>query len=219
MNKKTKNSNFKSSLIAFISGFFGDSSGKSTKVSKANTNSLFDPQKIIYGKFNERILASLIDLLLAAILFFPLVYLMREALYGGATPSFVMNEVIKQFTDLHKEDPGANWMSFLKNNQLLNQYFFINHGWMKMLFDQLFQITCLAVTIFFLWNKIQTTPGKAVFGLKIIDAKTFGAPSKLQYLVRFLGYFLGIGIFWVIFDSKNQALHDKISGTLVVKKS
>ena len=57
---------------------------------------------------------------------------------------------------------------------------------------------------------------------KIVDAKTGEKPTLTQFIIRYLGYFvavipLGLGIFWVAWDSKKQGWHDKMAGTLVVK--
>ena len=73
------------------------------------------------------------------------------------------------------------------------------------------------------WVYKQATPGKMIIKAKIIDAKTGGKPTLQQFIIRYLGYFvafipLGLGIFWVAWDSKKQGWHDKMAGTLVVKE-
>ena len=60
-----------------------------------------------------------------------------------------------------------------------------------------------------------------LFAAKIVDAKTGDEPSIMQFIIRYAGYyissFLMIGFIWIIFDSKNQGLHDKLAGTVVVR--
>ncbi|MDR2678630.1 MAG: RDD family protein [Zoogloeaceae bacterium] len=79
------------------------------------------------------------------------------------------------------------------------------------------------------WMAFQATPGKMVFGAKIIDAGTLGKPSLLQFLSRYIGYFLsgfpsfrdhtfGQGYLQVMSDEKCRARHDMLAGTLVVYK-
>ena len=74
---------------------------------------------------------------------------------------------------------------------------------------------------FWVWKA--ATPGKMVISAKIVDAKTLGKPSTGQLIVRYIGYFIsafvfGLGFLWVAFDKRKQGWHDKIAGTLVVKK-
>ena len=68
----------------------------------------------------------------------------------------------------------------------------------------------------------QATIGKMVFGLKVIDqdGKRLNASKALiRYLSKFVSaIILLIGFIMAGFDSKKQALHDKIAGTFVVYK-
>jgi uncharacterized RDD family membrane protein YckC len=77
------------------------------------------------------------------------------------------------------------------------------------------------------WMAFQATPGKIVLGEKIIDATTLGKPSLLQFLSRYIGYFLsgfpsfrdhtpGQGYLQVMSDEKCRARHDMLAETLVV---
>lgn len=64
------------------------------------------------------------------------------------------------------------------------------------------------------------TPGKRVMGIRVV--KTNGQKlSWLDAILRYVGYYINtallfIGWLWAIFDSKNQGLHDKLAGTMVV---
>jgi len=72
---------------------------------------------------------------------------------------------------------------------------------------------------FWIWK--QATPGKMLFRARILDAKTGGIPTTRQWILRYLGYFISmiplcLGYFWVAFDKRKQAWHDKIAGTVVI---
>ncbi len=72
------------------------------------------------------------------------------------------------------------------------------------------------------WKLKQSTPGKMIFGFKIVDAKTLGKVPIGRLILRYLAYFLSMlplfaGCIWVAFDAKKQAWHDKIAGTVIVK--
>lgn len=74
---------------------------------------------------------------------------------------------------------------------------------------------------FFLTQMNGQTPGKLLFGIRVI--KTNGKPlNATDVVLRYFGYLinsavLNIGWLWAAFDSKNQGWHDKIAGTFVVK--
>jgi uncharacterized RDD family membrane protein YckC len=79
-----------------------------------------------------------------------------------------------------------------------------------------------ALLVILFWNKRHATPGKMVFGARIVDARTGRDPSMRQHLIRYLGYFLStfffcLGFLWVAFDRRKQGWHDKLAGTVVVR--
>ncbi len=74
------------------------------------------------------------------------------------------------------------------------------------------------------WYYKSATPGKMVLGLKIVDAATLGKPSKGQLVGRYFAYYLSglplfLGFLWVAWDKRKQGWHDKLAGTLVIKRS
>jgi len=80
----------------------------------------------------------------------------------------------------------------------------------------------IALTLAF-WIKKAATPGKMAIGAKIVDARTGGQPSTKQFVIRYFGYILStlplfLGYLWVVFDSRKQAWHDKLAGTVVVRR-
>jgi uncharacterized RDD family membrane protein YckC len=80
-------------------------------------------------------------------------------------------------------------------------------------------VVIIAYHIFFIVFAGQT-PGKALLGLRVVslDGKRLGYGKAI---LRLLGYFISgiplyLGFFWVIFDDRRQAWHDKIAGTCVI---
>lgn len=83
-------------------------------------------------------------------------------------------------------------------------------------------LPALATVLFWLYKN--ATPGKMAIKAQVVDAQTGHNISVGQAMLRYLGYFLailplGLGIFWVAFDSRKQGWHDKIAGTVVVKRT
>ncbi len=80
------------------------------------------------------------------------------------------------------------------------------------------------VLILAFWIIKGSTPGKMIFKAKIVDAKTGGHPSKMQFIGRYLGYIISslpfcLGFLWIAWDKRKQGWHDKMSGTVVVSPS
>lgn len=80
-----------------------------------------------------------------------------------------------------------------------------------------------AVAIILFWMYKAATPGKMAAGLRIVDAKS-GAPLTTgQCVGRYLGYYVSLlplaaGFFWVAFDARKQGFHDKLAGTVVIRR-
>ncbi len=92
--------------------------------------------------------------------------------------------------------------------------------WNKIAVQQL--VAAAAIVAFWAWR--MATPGKMAIGAVIVDARTLAKPSTGRLVLRYLGYFvstfpLGLGLLWVGWDRRKQGWHDKIAGTVVVKKA
>lgn len=79
----------------------------------------------------------------------------------------------------------------------------------------------VAYTVGF-WVSSGATPGKMVFGMRILQAETGMPITTGQAIGRFFGYFIsslvfGLGFLWVAFDGRKQGWHDKLAGTVVIR--
>lgn len=80
-----------------------------------------------------------------------------------------------------------------------------------------------AVLVIGFWQWKMATPGKMVISAVIVDAQTLGKPTLGQTIGRYLAYFVSIfgfmlGFIWVAFDKRKQGWHDKLAGTVVIRK-
>ena len=87
----------------------------------------------------------------------------------------------------------------------------------------LVQLLLPALLVVAFWVYKSATPGKMVVSAEIVDEKSLGKPSTGQLIVRYIGYYIssfifGLGFLWIAFDKRKQGWHDKIAGTLVVRK-
>lgn len=78
------------------------------------------------------------------------------------------------------------------------------------------------IVVIAFWKYKQSTPGKMLFGMRIVDAETLGEVSTARLVVRYLAYFISmiplfLGFIWVAFDRRKQGWHDKIARTVIVR--
>ena len=67
------------------------------------------------------------------------------------------------------------------------------------------------------------TWGLSLVGLRTVDARTQRAPTTGQCVRRALGLMLafatgGLGLLYAVFDTRGRALHDLLSGTIIVRE-
>lgn len=176
-----------------------------------------------YPGFHARMMASLIDLTLIAILFSPLFMMIGNLVYGDSTPSEMIQKASVEMVEMHNNTGSKiDFFTFISNNPEYNDYFFKQYGLIKMVVYQLLQLVAIIVIVLIFWFNKQSTPGKMFLSIKIVDAKTLGKPSNRQLIIRLFSYVISIvpvflGMIWIVFDSRKQAWHDKIANTLVVK--
>jgi uncharacterized RDD family membrane protein YckC len=80
-----------------------------------------------------------------------------------------------------------------------------------------------AVAVIAFWVARGATPGKMAISAQVVDARTGNKPSTGQSIGRYLAYYvstipLGLGLLWVGIDSKKQGWHDKLAGTVVIRR-
>jgi len=152
-----------------------------------------------YVGFNQRILATVIDLMLSTIVLLP----------------FARMEPDPRVTDiLNRMQSGT-----ISQTEGIQE---LNHMALTVMVPQAaleFAIAGLVVVLF--WVYRSATPGKMLLKMEIVDANTLGKPTKWQYIIRYLGYIpaaipVGLGFLWIALNKKRQGWHDKMAGTVVV---
>ncbi len=71
-------------------------------------------------------------------------------------------------------------------------------------------------------GKMGRTPGKMLFGLRVIQASGDPITPGIAFL-RWVGYLISgplfcLGFLWIAFDGRKQGWHDKIAATLVIRR-
>lgn len=90
-----------------------------------------------------------------------------------------------------------------------------------LIFNIIQLITSIVATITF-YMKFQTSPGAWILKIKLLNEKTMQSPTLGKFCKRLACFFLNaftLGLSYMIirFTKKRQALHDKMTGTIVVK--
>ena len=173
----------------------------------------------IYASLNRRLFAGMVDLFLLIVIWTPLENIILKLIYQGKpSPSQMMSMDIQQKLEAssasNQPSLGTIFDSF---NNVSSTY-----GLGGVLIEQFLPLFILAILTFIFWVKRQATPGKMFMSLRVVDNKTLGKPTKLQFITRLLAYPisfipLGLGMFCVVFNKNKRALHDFIAGTAVIK--
>lgn len=167
-------------------------------------------KQILYPRLIARLFSTTIDLFLLAILGTPIINFISRAVFILIFRGFFIEHNIS-LTDIDAIMIATRTEEFA-NSITTGQYF--TH------IVVLLTLNLLVLGGYFvtLWTYQDSTVGKIFLRMKIVDANTFAKPTKWQYIKRFLFYCTApLGMWSIIFNSKRMALHDKLSGTLVIK--
>ncbi|WP_126455215.1 RDD family protein [Sulfuriflexus mobilis] len=102
--------------------------------------------------------------------------------------------------------------------------YWLDESFFKGTWDVLLNYLLPMVAVIVFWVYKSATPGKMATQLTIVDARTGGKPSTGQFIGRYLAYYVSIiplmlGIIWVGIDKRKQGWHDKLAGTVVIRRT
>lgn len=174
-----------------------------------------------YANLSTRLISNLVDCLMLIFLMIPYSFIVNLILFNGQSPgdelSLIMKNISETEIDLIKTQGYFN--TILANKTIQN---FIAEGKAPLVIIQfIFQIVLISLYILISWLNWGTTIGKKVFSIKICNQKDMGPASKLQLIVRFFSYIISampffLGILFIGVNKRKRALHDYISGTVVI---
>ena len=100
--------------------------------------------------------------------------------------------------------------------------YWLSQTFIQGVWDFIISYVLPAIVVISFWFYKSATPGKMIFGLKVISLGTSSKLTVGQSIGRYFAYFLSIlvfflGFIWVAFDKKKQGWHDKLANTAVVK--
>jgi uncharacterized RDD family membrane protein YckC len=159
-----------------------------------------EPEAVRYAGFWVRFWATVIDVVLISAVILPLLVWA----YGLQNLAILDRDALLDPNQLEK---------------VLRQVERVLHGPMGIMIQ--YVLPTVALIVF--WKYKSATPGKMVFSMKIVDARSGGGLSFGQCVGRYFAYIVsmlpfGLGFLWIAFDKRKQAWHDKLAGTVVVRK-
>lgn len=181
-------------------------------------------KQIKYVSFSSRILASLLDSILVTFLILPLFAIITPLFYGGTNPGEQLMPILQNaMQNTYTFSEFIKGLQVFLNDPRTHTIAMENHLLIKKAFEAILQVLVLFCATYFFWVYRAATPGKMLISARIADAKTFEKPTRKQYVIRFLGYFISLlpfflGFFWIALNKKKQGWHDLLAGTVVIKK-
>ena len=151
---------------------------------------------------------------------------MMEYSYGGfwrRAMAFFIDKIILFFTSLFILFIGVlsltlGFMSHYRD--MLPERF----EELTIIFVAVYLFTTISISMFYFTyfhGASGQTPGKMIFGLKVIQSSGEQMTFGLAFL-RWVGYIISafvfyLGFIWIAFDKRKQGWHDKIAGTVVIR--
>ena len=202
-----------------------------------------DYQRDNFAGFWLRFVAFIIDLLVVALIVFPFAaiiglvapkYILVEVPFGLFTTTTVVSEAQGEQPKIEKDDVLGLWTNYYKLKEasskdgkvVFNRV--LIEPEMKNEIRKTTSSNIESYVIFLYWILMeasiwQASVGKRMMGLKVVnsegDKPSWPEAAARNVLKVLSGVILFIGFFMAGWTDKKQALHDKISGMLVVKES
>lgn len=172
-------------------------------------------KQIIYSKFISRLFSVTFDLLIISFLTSGIVKSLYNIMFY-----FTFKEQLDGIEGI--EILNASYVA-VSSKEFITFYHASPHAASKALIlymcTLLFMFFVMGIYFVFFWKKFGSTLGSMLMGIKVVDEKTLHNASKCQLIKRYLCYSISfIGIWWMFFNKKKMALHDKLSKTLVIKR-
>ena len=172
-------------------------------------------KQVIYAKFIPRVFAVTFDLFIISLTLSKIVNVLYNILFYFTFHEQLANiESAGLLNASYEAAASREFLTFFANSpEAMNK--------MMALYVATFIPMLVLMGVYFVccWFKFGTTVGAILMGIKIVDERSLKYASIRQLIKRYIGYSLSfIGVWWILFDKKNRALHDKLAGTVVVKR-
>jgi hypothetical protein len=168
-------------------------------------------KQITYPNFIPRIFSTTLDMALLSVISVPIMNFVREQFMIRTFKSYMINHGV------NTQDAAAvasvinspDFQQTLTAGDLL--------AYLSVVISA--QVLLMGCYFIYFWRAKGWTPGKYLAGMRIVDDITLEKPTLWQAIKRFVGCSLFlVGVWFVFFTNHKRALHDKIAGTVVIKR-
>lgn len=171
-------------------------------------------KQILYPKFIPRLFSITIDLFLITIILPFIMSIFAKIIYGYAFNDYILiaQSAAQGPINVAQIFYSPVFFDYISTAHKTGIYFIC------IVVLNLINFLLMGTYFVTFWKYFGATPGKLVMGMRIVDADTLEKPTTYQFIKRFCGYLTAIfGMWSILFTARGQALHDKISSTVVIK--
>jgi uncharacterized RDD family membrane protein YckC len=170
-----------------------------------------DPDAPRFATFQDRVIASVIDM--------GVIYLILQELFQFMTVKIYSMMDMQALQEAAQNRPEHATTTDAIRYHVESAF---SSGFFDLwLLNSFAQSLVVGVILVLIWREFNTTLGKFIIGLEFAAKDGEGTPTTRQYLVRYAGFYLSMPIFMIGFaaaglDKQKRAWHDRIAGTTVI---
>lgn len=169
------------------------------------------PDKALFASFQDRVIASVIDMGVIYVLLQDVFHALTVRIYAQADFEVLARAAANKPEAMHPLDSIQYQLRSAYESGLIQL-------WLTNSFVQSLIVGAILVLI---WREFNTTLGKYIIGLEFAGKNGEGKPSGRAYFLRYLGFYLSmppmmLGFVILGLDKQKRALHDRIAGTTVI---
>jgi uncharacterized RDD family membrane protein YckC len=167
-------------------------------------------KQILYPSLVPRLFATNVDFLVMFFIFSPILAIVNKWLFIYKFKDFLVHFGINTKDDelMNKVFYSPNFLGYYSQMDIISY----------VLMTVVFFLISVAIYYIYFWHRHGWTPGKLLLGFRVVDEESLSKLSILACIKRLFGAaFFMVGVWFIPFTSKHQALHDKLAGSVVIK--
>ena len=167
-------------------------------------------KQLAYAGLMTRVLATTIDMFLVSCVITPIMQLVNKWYFF-----LVFREYVVRY-GVNLNDTNAIAIAFRSPD--MAEYLTFAQFMSYVLLMLCTQIVLVGTYFVVFWYYKSWTPGKYILRLRVRDSESLEKVTLWQAIKRFICCSIAlVGIWFIVFSKKRQALHDKLAKTVVIK--
>lgn len=172
-------------------------------------------KQILYPSFLSRLISLMIDFIIINIISYPLIEYIKFYSFKKYFGEFAENQGLKIETAEDVKTVVSEYSAYIIQNDITTYAEPIKYVlWFNF---ASFVVSAIYFAIF--WSRYGFTPGKYALEHRVLNYETGERLSFFAALMRFICYiFFPISIFFALMRKDGRAIHDLVSGSVIIKK-